>query len=729
MSQLECTIKNVLWTGYNEAGISGYGVISSEIPDDIRNEKYPQSAVLKIAKKLTEGQKFICEGEWEKTTKGWNFFAKDVVEQQETDLDMIIDHISRSPLYKGISHKLAKDIVAKFGENAMDVMSSEPEKLLGIPGIRRDTIKSLIESAESRKEVEELIKNFSSYLPLSKIYKIHQRYGSESFQTIIQNPYRLYLDFADISFQISDKIAYSCNIPHADIRRIEAGVIMCLKRMDSSGHLFCPLGELVDLATAELGSGQITGEIHKNEIYRVCLELKEEEEIIFDQNDVYLPWNYKCELYAAFKLRNLRDRERFLNLNMEDSINEMQEEYGIKYAQKQLESFYKLASSNLMIITGGPGTGKTTIIKGIIGLLKKDNPAIKIALCAPTGRAAKRMSEATQIKSKTIHRLLEYKPFDEDDAVYVRNETNPLDADVVIVDEASMLDQQLIGHFLRAIDENNTSLIIVGDIDQLPSVGAGAVLKEMINCDKLPVVQLNEIFRQADTSKIIINAQKVNDGDKDFEYSEDEFVFIEAEDEDIPKKIQELFLKELQRVKDINEIQVLTPYRVSTEVGSVSLNDTLQAILNPAKPDVPQLEYGTKQKKAFRVNDKCMQHKNNYDKDVFNGDVSTVVSVNPERMSLVLNVDGEEHEFFKDELDQISLAYACTVHKSQGAEYDTIIMPLSMMNKRLLARNILYTAVTRAKKKVILVGSPVALNYCVNNNVIAYRNSKLGQRI
>jgi exodeoxyribonuclease V alpha subunit len=702
---------------------------SDGIPDFARDSKYPNNFVgIGSFLRVVEGQKFNLTGTWTKHTKyGWRFTVKYYEEVMPNSREAIIEYLS-SGLFKGIGKKTATNIVDKFGEDAIDIIKNDPKQLSTIRGISSGKASAIVDSYRKSEHLEKLMLSLKPYhIPTGKIVKISQQYGDNAMEKIIANPYRLCDDIEGIGFKTADAIARVCGINPNDDFRIRAGIIYTLNECaNAEGHVYLPFDVMVQKAQKVLQGAEIQGEVDKNNIIRVSIDMNNAKDLIIESDSsVYLPLYHASETMAAKKVKLiLNAKPRKFNYNINTTITELEQKYKIKYADKQKEAFKTMPSTNMMVITGGPGTGKTTIIKGIIDIFKKNFSGCKISLCAPTGRAAKRMQEATKLEAKTIHRLLEYRP--SSDGVFCgRDEKNPIDADLIIMDESSMVDILLFATFLRAV-KPNTMLIMVGDTDQLPSVGAGNVLKDVIASGIVPVVYLNEIFRQKDTSKIIINSSKINHGEDELEYAED-FVFIEEKDpNNIPCLISEYFKKELMRVKDINEVQVLSPFRKKTETGVDQLNIVLQDDLNPKASNKPELHYG---QRVFRRYDKVMQYKNNYDKEVFNGDIGIIQNVDFGNSTLLIKMEDEEVEFFKDELDELQLAYATTIHKSQGCEYDTVIIPLSMQHKRMLQRNLVYTGITRAKKKVVLIGDLKALKYAIRNNRINSRFSKLDERI
>jgi exodeoxyribonuclease V alpha subunit len=452
------------------------------------------------------------------------------------------------------------------------------------------------------------------------------------------------------------------------------------------------------------------------------------EDIIIEGRNAFLPSYYKAEKYCGSKIREMAETKpvRF-RYDVDEIIKELEKKNKIEYSSRQKDAIRAIENTNLLIITGGPGTGKTTIVKAIIQVFKKNFPSKIVKLVAPTGRAAKRMEEATGLEAKTIHRELEFMKSSDDRMICRRNESNPIDADLFIVDESSMIDIYLFTYLIRAI-KPGTKVIFVGDADQLPSVGPGNVFRDMIESGVIPVIKLDEIFRQEDTSKIVINADYIRKGKVSFEWGDD-FIFIREDDKTkIPGIIREMYLKEIERCGDAGSVQVLSPFRIRTDTGVDNLNRMLQEAINPKK-EGSEIYYG---KKVFRKNDKVMQFRNDYSKEVFNGDIGFISSIYRNLdggNEAVVNINGREIIYSQEDFEDLDLAYATTIHKAQGSEYDVVIIPMTTQHYIFLQRNIIYTAVTRARKKVIIIGKPQALYLAVRNNKIQERNSKLKERI
>lgn len=726
---VEGIVGKILWrdeaTNLTIASFKGEG-----IPKFAQNPMFPNSfVVIGTFPRLVEGQNLKLEGQWDRDRRGrWSFKAKSYTEILPNSEEAMVEYLS-SGLFKGVGEVTARAIVKMYGTEALDIIKNEPMKLTKVKGISSRKATTIHESYLKSEHLEKLMLALKPFnISTSRIIKISDMYGVKALEKIKNNPYALCDDVEGIGFKVADTIARAYDKSSNDDFRIRAGIIHTLNESAVvEGHVYLPYEVLISKTQKTLEQGEISGKVDRNDIIRVSIDMNNIKELIIEKDhSVYLPLYYASEIGVGRKVKMLLEKKpRKFKYDIEACISELEEKNKIEYAPRQKEAISAIEDTNLLVITGGPGTGKTTIIKGIIEIYKKNFPGSKIVLAAPTGRAAKRMEEATKLTAKTIHRQLEFRPSSDGKIVCERNEHNPIEADLIIIDESSMVDLLLFSTFLKAV-EPSTMLIMVGDIDQLPSVGAGSVLKDLIESNKVPVVRLNEIFRQADTSKIIINAANINNGKTDLEYGDD-FVFIREENaSNIPAIIKRCYMEELARTRDINEIQVLTPFRRKTENGVEQLNKTLQEAINKKDEKKPELNY---RYTTFRKYDKVMQYKNNYEKEIYNGDVGLIKHINVKDGEMVVVIDGEEVTFFKDELDELQLAYATTIHKSQGSEYDTVIVPLTKQHRVMLQRNLIYTAVTRAKKKVILIGDEGALRYAIRNERINSRFSKLKDRI
>jgi exodeoxyribonuclease V alpha subunit len=682
----------------------------------VREKKYLITAVGYIPSSAP-GAVINMQGQWSYHQKfGEQFKITNCICSAPVSINGIERYL-RSGLIKGIGPSMAKRIVDKFGARTFDVIEQASAELLQIDGIGAHRVKMIADAWQEQKEIREVILFLQSYgVSTSYATKIYQKYGNDAITMVKDNPYRLATDISGIGFLTADEIAKRLGIDPQSPMRAEAGILFVLKEFSSEGHVYCPQEELIRKSQEMLNIGE---DVLIESIHALALTNKVVIELIYSASCIFLYGYYVAETKVAAKLIDIQKTPpRTKDIFADTSIEWVQQKISITLATKQREAVKAAVSKKLLVITGSPGTGKTTIIRAILEILSKVTS--KITLTAPTGRAAKRMSETTGRSAKTIHRLLEYA-----NGAFQRNENHQIDCDLIILDEASMVDVMLMHHLLKAVP-NHATLIIVGDINQLPSVGPGSVLKDIINSKCVAVVQLNEIFRQAQKSMIIMNAHKIINGvipDTDNKEGTD-FYFIKEED---PNRLRDkIILLVKERVphrfgyKSVQDIQVLTPMHRSI-IGTESLNEALQEALNPTGAEL------LRESKRFREGDKVMQIKNNYDKDVFNGDIGVIERI--EDQTMVVKIDERNVHYEGVELDELVLSYAISIHKSQGSEYPVVIIPLFMMHYIMLQRNLIYTGVTRGKKLVIVVGSPKALQAAVSNNKIMERNTWLWRRI
>lgn len=620
-----------------------------------------------------------------------------------------------SGLIKGVGPQYAKRIVAKFGEDTLDIIEDEPERLIEVDGIGQKRVSMIKQGWHDQKEIRNVMVFLQSHdVSTSYASKIYKTYGNDSIQTVTDNPYRLADDIWGIGFKTADTIAQKLGFEKDRYARVRSGIMYTLNVLADEGHCYAEREQLQQKASALL---EVEGAV----ISSALDEMITANDVIHEDEALYLPAFYYSEVGTAKRLLGLMVSDRSRNAeNVDTIIESLERETNITYDEIQVEAIRRAAQSKVMVLTGGPGTGKTTTTLGIITVFKESG--FEILLAAPTGRAAKRMSEATGMEAKTIHRLLEYKPPEG----YQRKEETPLEGDVLILDECSMIDVILMYNLLKAIPDHMT-LVMIGDVDQLPSVGAGNVLRDVISSGGVPVVKLERIFRQAAGSRIITNAHRINKGQyPDIHTSKSsDFFFIETETpEDTANTIVDLCKRRLPVHYGIppREIQVLTPMQRGV-TGAMNLNMWLQDTLNPTSVHV---RHGGRQ---FRESDKVMQIRNNYDKDVFNGDIGIIDRVNVEDRAVVIEYDGRKIEYDVTELDEVVLAYATTVHKAQGSEYPVVVMPVTMSHYVMLQRNLVYTGVTRAKRLLVMVGSKKALRYAIDNNKVVKRNTKLADRL
>lgn len=677
---------------------------------------------------VAPGEVLRLKGSWEIHPKYGEQFK---ILSYESVVPATVKGIERylgSGLIKGIGPIMAKRLVEKFGEETLVVIETKSERLEEVEGIGVKRIEMIKTAWDDQKEVREVMLFLQGHeVGPSYAAKIYRQYGKDSIRIVRENPYRLARDIFGIGFLTADKIAEKLGIPRDSPMRAEAGIIHVLEQFSSEGHVFYPYEPLIDGCEKILG---VSRDIIVHAIGKIAAEKKIMIEGPFVEEEggdraVYLTEFLISEKVIADKLGTIASaRAKMLLLNCDEEIETLQKELGITLAINQTRAVRAALERNTLVITGGPGTGKTTIIRAIIRVFGRHGR--RVALAAPTGRAAKRLSEAAGQDAKTIHRLLEFSP---KLGRFKRNEDFPLDADVVIIDEASMIDSLLMHHLLKAISGDAT-LILVGDVDQLPSVGAGNVLKDIIDSGLLTTVKLDEIFRQSGRSLIIVNAHKINRGDFPVLSSQkdvpQDFYFIDLDDpEEVCKMILNMCRHKIPEkfgFHSVNEIQVLSPMHKGI-VGAANLNVELQKCLNPSTDEL------LRGSKVFKTGDKVMQIRNNYDKDVFNGDIGRIMAIDREEQEITVDYDGKLISYDFAELDEIVLAYAVSVHKSQGSEYPAVVMPLLTQHYMMLQRNLLYTAITRGKKLVVLIGTKKALAIAIKNNKQQMRYTRLRERL
>lgn len=662
------------------------------------------------------GSVLLVDGDWRVDPKyGQQFVAQSWTEVMPATLYGIEKYLG-SGLVKGIGPVYAKAIVSRFGLETIDIIENDIERLLEVPRLGKKRMEKIRESWEKQKDIKEVMVFLQGHgVSTAFAAKIYRKYEKESIAKVKENPYQLADDIWGIGFKTADSIASKMGYEKNDPRRCRSGILYTLNELAEEGHVYAEPEQLVDAAVKLL-------EADESPVRQALASMIEANDIVSDNEVIYLPPFYHAENGSAKRLQSLLSDTSLFNA---DIAAEPEAKYGDKpgdivYDEVQLAAIQKALDSKVMVLTGGPGTGKTTTTQGIIEAFKARHMSILFA--APTGRAAKRMTEATGMEAKTIHRLLEYNPMDG----YKRNDENPLDGDALIVDECSMIDILLFYNLMKAIPLK-MRLILVGDIDQLPSVGAGNVLRDIIDSQQIPVVRLTRIFRQAQSSRIVMNAHAINAGQfPNIKNGLDtDFFFISQEDADeIVKLIIGLVRDRLPKTYGYpsKEVQVLTPMQRGT-VGAGNLNIELQNALNPTGPSLARGGY------TFRQGDKVMQIRNNYDKNVFNGDIGYITAVDTNERTLTVTFDRRLVEYDITELDEIVLAYAVTIHKSQGSEFPVVVMPVTMKHFVMLQRNLIYTGITRAKKICVLVGTTKALAYAIKQNTVSKRNTKLKERL
>ena len=660
------------------------------------------------------GSVLLCRGEWKVDKRYGSQFVAATWEETMPATVYGIEKYLGSGLVKGIGPRFARAIVQRFGTETIDIIETEIERLYEVPNIGRKRVAKIRESWEKQKDIKNVMLFLQGY-GVSTAYaaKIYREYGKESIDKVRENPYRLADDIWGIGFKTADGIAAKMGYEKEDPRRCRSGILYTLGQLSDEGHVYAGEEQLVKTAGQLLEAGETA-------IRDTLAGMLQAEDLILDKDAIYLPPFYHAECGTS---RRLRDLAQSTGRSLFDGLfdpSSLTAETGIEYDEVQLAAIRQAVTSKVMVLTGGPGTGKTTTTQGIIAALKK--AGLRVLLAAPTGRAAKRMSEATGMEAKTIHRLLEYNPQDG----YKRNDENPLEGDALIVDECSMIDILLMNNLLKAVPVG-MRLVFVGDIDQLPSVGAGNVLRDVIDSQRIPVVRLVRIFRQAQKSRIVMNAHTINQGrfpDTSNGRDTDFFFMREDDPERAAETIVRLVKERLPRAyrESPDRIQVLTPMQRGV-VGAANLNLLLQQALNPSGPSLNRGGY------TYRQGDRVMQQRNNYDKDVFNGDLGYIREVDTEERTLKVDFDGKWVEYDVTELDELTLAYATTIHKAQGSEYPIVVMPVLMTHFVMLQRNLIYTGITRAKKICVLLGAAKALAYAVRNVSVLKRNTRLKERL
>lgn len=633
-----------------------------------------------------------------------------------------------SGLIKGVGEEMAGRIVEAFGTDTIRILDEEPERLLKVRGVGSKSLDRIRTSWAEHRGMRDLLLFLQPHgITPAYAVRIYRAYGAEALAIVRENPYRLAMDIHGIGFVTADAAASKLGFEHDNPLRVQAGTLYVLQKATDDGNVYLPQAELTEAVCAQIG-------VDEGLVEDALVTLEADERIVREELDmpdapgeigVYMRRYHHCESKTAFYIQRLLRSPKSVRFEKPDAlVDKVVGELNISLAAEQLEAVRTAARSKMMVLTGGPGTGKTTIINAIIKLFGEVRA--RILLAAPTGRAAKRMSETSGRESRTIHRLLEYSPKEDG---FARNEDNPLACGLLVVDEASMMDTLLFYHLLKAVPLGAT-LVLVGDVHQLPSVGPGNVLADIIRSGVVPVVELTEIFRQSAESEIICNAHLINRGEiPSLESSKErlsDFYFIHQNDaEKAAELIVDLVRNHIPRrfnLDPVDDIQVLTPMHKGA-VGAGRMNACLQEALNPHGVEVRRGD------RCFRLHDKVMQIRNNYDKDVFNGDMGRISFMDVRERTLSITFDERVVPYEFDELDEIAPAYAISIHKSQGSEYPAVVIPVMMQHYVLLQRNLIYTGVTRGKKLVILVGESRALHMAVKNNKTRKRFTRLAQRL
>ncbi len=656
---------------------------------------------------IAPGTELSLEGHWKIHPKfGRQFHITNCVQHLPATIVGIKRYLS-SGMIKGIGPVIAERMIDEFGTDTLKVLEECPEDLLKIQGIGKKVLKKITSSWEEHREVRNIILFLQEHgVPPSYAVKIYKTYGKDSFKVLKERPYDIAYDIRGIGFKTADKIALRLGFSEYSIERVQAAIVYVLFNISERGHVFYPKKDLIEEVCKLI-------EIEDKELILNAIELLVEKKRIHieDITDksikeaVYLRHFYKWELEIASRLNQLLLSPPIQKLNkgnVASLITKLEEKSRIKLSEEQKRAVLEACLNPVHIITGGPGTGKTTITRFIGNILKEMGYNIKLA--APTGRAAKRLSEATGLYASTIHRLLGFGPGGD----FQYKEDRKLKVSALVLDEVSMVDYNLFVHLLRALPLT-CKLILIGDVNQLPSVGPGNILEDLIKSEVIPTTKLTKIYRQAKKSMIVINAHRINEGKFPIKSKnkppEADFFWVEEED---PKKIQELILymttkriPEVYGYDPLFDIQVLTPMHKG-DIGTVSLNKLLQDNINPLSPKHGSL-------KNFRLYDRVIQTKNNYEKEVFNGDLGIITYVDEEEGELVVSFDGKDVLYHQSELDEISLAYCISIHKSQGSEYPVVLFPVTTQHFIMLHKNLIYTALTRAKKLAVIFGSKKAM--------------------
>jgi exodeoxyribonuclease V alpha subunit len=675
---------------------------------------------------VSTGEIIEARGNWVNDARFGQQFRAIVMHVVPPETIDAIERYLASGMIKGLGPKYARKLVLAFGDKVFDVIEHEPARLREIDGIGKMRAQIIMDSFHDQKVVREIMMFLSKHgIGTQRAVRIYKTYGSKAMDLISSNPYRLARDIRGIGFKVADNIAMSLGVEKTSPMRARAGISYVLSEAMKDGHCGLPRGELYAMAEKLL---QIPDEIIDEALDH---ELSEHNVLLGDLGSkaaVFLRTLFEAEhgIAGNFKRLMLAGEPPWEQVDLEKKLPELEAQSDLEFADSQIKALALALQSRILVITGGPGVGKTTLINTIIKLVSDGE--LEITLCAPTGRAAKRMSETTGMEAKTIHRLLESDP---SSGGFRRDEEDPLSCDYLICDETSMVDVPLMYALTRALPDK-AALLLVGDIDQLPSVGPGQVLGDIIESGVVPVVRLTEVFRQARESRIILNAHKINGGElPDLEKPDgaSDFYFVEATSESKGReKIIELISSRIPRgfgFDPMRDVQILTPMNRGG-LGTRSLNIELQQVLNAEKPGQPKVQrFGW----TYRPGDKVMQTTNDYDREVFNGDLGYIVSIDEAESEMIIDFDGRDVVFDFGDLDNLTLAYATTIHKSQGSEYPAIIMVLTMQHFPMLERNLLYTGVTRGRKLVLLVGERRAIEKAVKGDRQRHRWTRLRENL
>ena len=724
--RIDGVVENIIYSNKE----NGYTVC------DVEDSNGEPVTVTGIMPYVSEGDAVSFFGKWIHSPKyGRQFRAEQFERSLPADTASILRYLS-SRTIKGIGPRLAQRIVAEFGEDTFDVMENHPDWLAQIKGVSRKVAEAACEDFREKSGMRNALLFFRDYFGSATTIKIYKKYGNSAIDIARENPYRLCEEVEGIGFERADLMAQKMGMPHDSPERIMSGIVYLLSsNAAQNGHVCLPESKLIETAANLLGCTPAAAS-------EALTSLVGQGRVIADVRGkiryIYMPYAYDCEKYIAMKLALLDKLCPAVDIvDISAFIDKEERQNALSYAAMQRRAIADALGNGVFVLTGGPGTGKTTIVKALIDIF--ESMGMKVALAAPTGRAAKRMSEATSREAKTVHRLLEMEFGAEGGDSFRRNEKDPLDENVIIIDEASMLDSSLTASLLRAI-KPGARLLLIGDADQLPSVGAGNVLSDIIASERFATVRLNEIFRQAQKSLIVTNAHAVNEGRMpEMGVKDNDFFFLpRSSDRDIAATIVDLYRNRLPKSygpDTVNNIQVISPSRRG-EAGTENLNILLQNALNPAAPLKNEYQF---RQTTFRVGDRVMQVRNNYELSwdrpdgegmgVFNGDIGVITDINRGSSCFEIMFDDRHVVYDFSLLEDLEHAYAVTVHKSQGSEYPIVILPAYNAPQMLLTRNLLYTAVTRAQRMVIIVGREDIVGCMVGNNRTTMRYTGLAARI
>ena len=744
MDHLRCVVERITYQNPE----TGYSVIRC------RARGYSDLVtVVGLMPETHVGAVLSLEGAWKVDPKYGRQFTAEKFEETLPATVFGIEKYLGSGLIKGIGPKFAKKIVQQFGKDTLDIIEENPDSLIEVPGIGRLRVERIKESWAEQKEIKNIMLFLQSHdVSTAHATKIYKTYGNQSIEIVKENPYRLADDIWGIGFRTADIIAGKMGFGEERFARLRSGIMYALNQLADEGHCYGTREQVLTAAGELLKVDEALLVMTLDEMMRQRDVIVEKAKVPVDETAddvshglvdemaddvshgpvdemaetqmeeaIYLQPFFFSEMGTAKRLDAVLHGMRSFRIQPEGLLERIGKKTGMQYDDIQQQAILAAVRNKVLVLTGGPGTGKTTTTLGIIAAYRE--AGARIILAAPTGRAAKRLSETTGMEAKTIHRLLEVKPPNG----YQRNEENPLEGDVLIVDECSMIDIVLMYNLLKAVPDDMT-LILVGDVDQLPSVGAGNVLSDIIASGCIPVVKLERVFRQAQGSRIIMNAHRINKGQAiDIRGGRNADFFFAAQE--TPEEAADLIVKYVAEnlpryyhADPIRDIQVLTPMQRGL-VGAVNLNQRLQDTLNRTR--IFLRRGGTE----YRIHDKVMQIRNDYNKEVYNGDIGFISSVDMDERELTVNFEGRDVTYDATELDELVLAYACTIHKSQGSEYPIVVMPFMMTHYIMLQRNLLYTGVTRAKKILVLVGEKKAVRMAINNNKAVGRNTRLKERI